>query len=281
VTTAVREAPHHNTLTCYTKYGCRRPECVERKNAWCRERDRAIREGAWQPRVDATPVRQHIRHLVAEGVTLDAIAASVGVQRDAIVDFTHKRRAGRGLRHTTNPELAEKILALTPEAITSGRVDATGSKRRIQALVAAGWPLLHIGRQFGMHEQRPEQILRYSRVYAATRQQVIDGYASICMLRPERRGVPKDKARQSRERGKANRWPTPDYWADRIDVIDDPHFEPMYGITRRLIVAQDANELMRYSGLDKTAAAERLGISVAYIEHAFRDHPEYAVEVAA
>ena len=281
MTTAVREAPHHNTLTCYTRYGCRLPECVERKNAWCRERDRRRREGTWQPRIDATPVREHIRRLVDENVTLDAIAASVGVQRDTIVDFTHKRRPGRGLRHSTNPEFAAKILALTPEKITSGRIDATGAHRRIHALVAAGWPLIHIGVQLGMHEQRPEQILRVQRVYAATRQQVADGYERIRTLRPERHGVPKHKARQARQRAAANRWPTPGYWVTRMDDIDDPHFEPMYGLTRRMIVAQDAGELMRYSGLDKTAAAERLGISVAYIDHAFRDHPEYAVEVAA
>ncbi|MFF3928183.1 hypothetical protein [Streptomyces hirsutus] len=281
MTTADRQPPHHNTLTCYTRYGCRLPACVERKNAWARTRYQAIREGNWPPRVDAAPVREHIRHLVAEGVTLDAIAASVGIERDGIADFTHRRRPGRGLRHSTNPQLAERILALTPDTIASGRVDATGAHRRIQALVAAGWPLLHIGVQFGMNRQRPEQILRAQRIYAATRQQVADGYERVRLLRPERSGVPQCKIRQSKARGQANRWPTPGYWADRMDVIDDPDFEPLYGVTKREIVAQDANELIRFSGLNRAAAAERLGVSKAYVEHAFRAHPEYAVEVAA
>ena len=39
--------------------------------------------------------------------------------------------------------------------------------------------------------------------------------------------------------------------------------------------------LIRFSGLSRAAAAERLGVSKAYVEHAFRDHPQYAVEVAA
>jgi hypothetical protein len=66
-----------------------------------------------------------------------------------------------------------------------------------------------------------------------------------------------------------------------MDVIDDPDFEPLYGISRREIVAHDAGEVMRWCGLDRAAAAERLGVSKAYIDHAFADHPEYAFEVVS
>jgi hypothetical protein len=276
-----RHPPHHNTLTCYTKYGCRLPECVERMRQWARSRDRAVRAGTWQPLVDASPAREHLARLMAAGVTQHAIADALGVPHQSIADFTHHRGTRRGLRHRTDPEFAAKILAITPDSINVGRVDATGAQRRIRALVAAGWPLVRIGAQFGMHEDRPDQILREKRIYAATRAQVNDGYARLHRLRPERHGVPKDRARLARERAAANRWPDPKYWASRMDVIDDPDFEPLYGVTKREIVAQDANELMRFSGLDRAAAAERLGVSKAYIDHAFRDHPQYAVEVAA
>ena len=281
MTTAVREAPHHRNLTCYTRYNCRLPECVERKNAWARNRDRQMRAGTWKPFTDAAPVREHLQKLVEAGVTIDAIAITVGADRAAITDFTHRRRPSRAIRYGTNPQLAARILAVTPESICAGRVDATGAKRRIQALVAAGWPLLHIGRQIGMGEQRPEQILRVQRIYAATRKQVADGYEQLVNVRPERRGVPKDKARLSRERAAAGRWPNPAYWADRMDVIDDPYFEPLYGVTKREIVAVDANWIMRTTGLSKADTAKRLGVDKSYLDHAFRDHPEYAVEVAA
>ncbi|MFF6966223.1 hypothetical protein ACFY9G_23010 [Streptomyces anthocyanicus] len=281
MTSAIRQAPHHRTLTCYTRYNCRLPECVERKNAWARNRQRQLREGTWQPFTDATPVREHLRQLTDAGITIDSIAITAGVARESIIDFTSRRRPSRGLRHNTDPQLAAKILAITPDTISAGRVDATGTHRRIQALVAAGWPLLHIGRQLGMNEQRPEQILRVTKVFVSTRQQVADGYERIRTLRPERNGVPKDKARQSRRRGQNKRWPTPDYWAARMDVIDDPDFQPLYGVTKREIVAQDANWLMTEGRLDRASAAARLGVSKAYIDHAFRDHPQYAVEVAA
>jgi hypothetical protein len=100
-------------------------------------------------------------------------------------------------------------------------------------------------------------------------------------LKPEDHGVLPGHADNARQRAKDNHWAPPSYWADRMDVIDDPHFEPMYGITRRLIVAQDAHWIMTTVGLNKTATAERLGVDKSYIDHAFRDHPQYAVEVAA
>ncbi|MFC9285669.1 hypothetical protein [Streptomyces sp. NPDC057052] len=276
-----RQPPHHNTLTCYANYGCRLPECVERKNAWARTRDRALRNGTWQPRIDATPAREHLAQLIEAGITQQAIAKTLGVPHQSISDFTHHRGSRRGLRHTTDPQFAARILALTPETINAGRGDATGTHRRIRALVAAGWPLLHIGAQFGMNQQRPEQILRSRRVYAATRTQVADGYEKLRHLKPECHGVPKDKARHARDRAATNRWPDPKYWADRMDVIDDPDFEPLYGVTRRELIAQDAHELIRYAGLDRAAAAERLGVSKSYVEHALAAHPQNTLEVAA
>lgn len=279
-TTTARQAPHHNTLTCYTNYGCRFPACVERKRAWARQRDRELRAGTWQPRIDATPVREHIEQLAAEGITLGAIARAAGVERESIVDFTRKRRPGRGLRHDTSPETAARILSLTPDTITPGRVDATGTHRRIQALIAAGWPLLHIGRQLGVNEQRPEQILRQTRTIAATRDAFANGYERIAGLRPEKHGVPAVKARYSRERAKGMHWPTPRYWASRMDVIDDPDFTPDYG-PRRLFIAQEAAWLMRHGGLDRATAAVRLGVHKSAVDHALREHPEYATEAAA
>ncbi|UJV42028.1 hypothetical protein [Streptomyces sp. AMCC400023] len=279
MTRADRQPPHHNTLTCYANYRCRLPECVERKNAWARNRDRALRAGTWQPLEDAAPVRAHLRTLLNSGLTRQRIADLAGVPPQSITDLIHGRR--RGLRHRTSPEFAAKLLAVDPATASPARVDATGSHRRIRALVAAGWPLLHIGRQLSLNPQRPEQILRQDRVYATTRDIVLDGYPRLARQRPERRGVPRDKARWSRERARANRWPDPAYWAERMDVIDDPDFEPLYRVTRLELVAQDADWLMRTSGLTREQAAERLGVHKSYVDQAMTAHPQNALETAA
>lgn len=281
MTTADRNAPHHDTLTCYTNYNCRLPECVERKNAWMRTRDRALRAGTWQPMIDAAPVREHLEQLLAEGFTQEAIAITAGVPHQSISDFTQHRGRKRGLRHRTYPDFAQRILAVTPATINAGRIDSTGTRRRVLALVAHGWPLVHIGRQLGMDPSRADQIILTKRVYVTTRNRIAEGYDRIKQLQPEKHGVPAPKAAQARERAKAKRWPTPSYWDRHADGIDDPHFEPMYGVTRREQVAQDANWVMRTVGLSKAETAARLGVDKSYIEHAFRDHPEYAVGVAA
>lgn len=268
-----RQAPHHDTLTCYTNYRCRRPECVERKNAWMRDRDRALRAGTWQPLHDATPVRDHLRTLLNSGLTQQRIAALAGVPHQSITDLIRgrsNRSHRRGLRHRTTPEFAAKILAVDP-AESPARVDATGSQRRIRALVAAGWPLLHIGHQLDLNPQRPEQILRQERVYATTRDVITGGYARLIAVRPERRGVPKDKARWSRERARASRWPGPAYWDQFPGAIDDPHFQPLYRVTRAEILAEDARWLIAY-GLDRTAAAERLGVDKSYLDRALAQY---------
>ena len=272
MTTAVRQPPHHRTLTCYANYGCRLPACVERKNAWARERSRQMREGTWQPLEDAEPVRAHVRRLLEAGLTPQRIADLAGTDRMSITDFTQNRGTRRGLRHRTTAEFAAKILAIDPATASPSRVDATGTHRRIQALAARGWPLLHIGRQLGMHPHRPEQILRVDRIYTFTRDRIAEGYPLLAEQRPERRGVPKHKARLAREWAKTNRWAPPKYWADRMDVIDDPHFTPLYGVGRGELLAADARELFTY-GVTVEQAAIRLGVTKQHLQQELVRHP--------
>ena len=274
MTTAVREAPHHRNTVCILLYNCQLPECRARFN----ERRRAIKAGIRKPDrilIDATPVREHILELCDAGMTLTCIARFAGVAHTTVCAFINGRpHDRRGRQRTATPEVAAKILAV--RALT-----AVGSLRRIQALTAIGWTGRKIAERadvsaawlFALQPESPILIVNAEKLAAA--------YEEIRRLKPERNGVLPGHAANSRRRAKDNRWAPPSYWADRMDVIDDPHFEPMYRVTKRMIVAQDASELMRYSGLDKEATAARLGIDKSYIEHAFRDHPEYAVEVAA
>lgn len=281
-TTDRREAPHHNNLTCYVDYRCRRPECVDRYNIRNSARLRAQRNGTWQVFIDAEPVRQHILQLAAAGVGPGPIAITSGVPIQSVLDFIRPHRAKRrGRKQRTTPEMAGKILAVTTANRIAGRVDATGTRRRIQALVAIGWPQKAIARHAGLSTENVGDLTRRTQVFASTANSIATTYDKLRNLKPERHGIDKGQAKRARNWAARNRWPTVAYWADRMDVIEDPYFEPMFGVTRREIVAQDANELMRISGLDRATAAQRLGVSKAYIDHAFRDHPEYAVEVAA
>lgn len=282
MTTADREAPHHRNLTCYTDYRCRRPECVERRRQWQQERRRNQREGQ-AALVDAQPVRQHILRLQSAGISTYRIAITAGIDDWTVRSFLPSSTGRRARKHRTSPETARKILAVTVEGATSGYVDGTGTRRRIQALAAMGWPMRTMSGHLGLNPTYVGDLARADGkpVFAATAEKVARAYDSLKTKQPTRNGIQPRVAKRIRTLAKTKRWAPPTYWDQRPGDIDDPHFEPMYGITRRLIIAQDANELMRVSGLNKAGAAERLGVSLAYVEHAFRDHPEYAVAVAA
>ncbi|MFI6033008.1 hypothetical protein ACIBBD_02260 [Streptomyces sp. NPDC051315] len=274
MTTATNEAPHHNNSVCIKLYGCQLPACRDRHNA----RRRAIRAGIIQPArvlVDAEPVRQHILDLQTIGHSITCIARLAGVAHTTVGNFLHGRPSSRrGRQRQTTPETAAKILAVKP-------LTTVGTMRRIQALVAVGWPSRRVAAYAGVSnrwviELRPDAVILIS--YA---EKIVAAYGELRHVKPEKHGVHPGHADRARARAKANRWPTPAYWDQHPDDIDDPYFEPLYGVTKREIVAQDANELMRFSGLDRQAAADRLGVHKSYLDHAFREHPQYAVEVAA
>jgi lambda repressor-like predicted transcriptional regulator len=274
------EPPHHRNLTCYVNYGCRLADCVDRYREWNRSRASAKRAGQWQPHVDAEPVRRHLRKLEEHGISIRQAATLAGVGARSLHPlFT------RPIRHTVRPEIAAAVLAIDPEQATPTRIDATGTARRIQALVADGWPMAHLAEHIGVYRSYVHALIRRhddgQKILASTAVKVAAGYEQLAGKRPAKHGINLRQVKQARNLAASRRWAPTSYWADRMDVIDDPDFEPLYGVTKREIVAQDANELMRFSGLDKVAAAQRLGVSKSYIEHAFRDHPEYAVEVAA
>jgi predicted transcriptional regulator len=274
VSTAIREAPHHRNTVCVKLYGCQLPDCRTRFN----ERRRAIKAGTQQPDrilIDAADVREHIQALQELGMSLTGIARLAGVWHPTVCAFVHAQPSKRrGRRQQTTPETAAKILSVQPLTVI-------GALRRIQALAHLGWPVSHVARHAGISPRRAWELRPHSVISVGLAERLAVAYEELCGTAAEEHGVETWKTNRSRQRAKGNRWPDPKYWADRMDVIDDPDFEPMYGITRRQIIAQDASELIRYAGLDRAAAAERLGVSKSYVEHAFRDHPQYAVAVAA
>lgn len=274
MTTAVREAPHHRNTVCVLLYRCQLPECRARFN----ERRRQIKAGIRQPDrvlIDATPVREHITELRDAGMTLTGIARFAGVAHSTVCSFINGRpHDRRGRQRVTTPEVAAKILAVQP-------LTAIGALRRIQALAAAGWTGRRIAARADVSASWLFALRPESPILIRVAEKLATAYEELRHLKPEENGVLPGHAENARRQAKGNRWPDATYWDEHAADLEDPHFEPMYGVTRRLIVAQDANWIMRTAGLDRAATAARLGVDKSYVDHAFRDHPEYAVEVAA
>ena len=223
MTTAVREAPHHRNLTCVKDYRCRRPECVERNRAYQRSRYRRQGYGTWQPLVDAEPARQHIGQLRKIGHSLPniekAARISAATLHRILYDGTNKR--ARRIR----PEVAERILSipLTPPPIKPHTIiDATGTRRRLQALVSMGWTLNALGPQLGFHSRRLTDLIHADQVLASTARRIADGYRTVQTRDPRDHGVPARSINMARNLAAREGWHGPLAWDD----IDDPAAKP-------------------------------------------------------
>ena len=270
--TLTREAPNHDTLTCYINYRCRLPECVARYNAHENERRRAQKAGTWNRLVDAEPVRQHIRTLQTAGIGLYTLSIAANVLPQTIYDLVRPQPSREiGHRYRVTRELAEKILAVTPDNVTAYYVDPTGTIRRAQTLVAAGWPQRVIERHAGLAAGYLTWLFRTrATITAPAAKAIADTYNTLRTMRPTRHGVSKGHAKAARARATANHWPTAKYWDQHPDLIDDPNFTPQ--LTRIEQVAEDARWLLSL-GNNRNEVAERLGVSRDYIDRALNEVP--------
>ncbi|WP_432130559.1 hypothetical protein [Streptomyces tendae] len=289
MTTAIRQAPHHRTLTCYTNYGCRLPDCVERYRANERKRRQEKNRGLYQRYADAAPVRTHVLQLVAAGASTRGIARRASVSDRVVRELLPTRPDGTRtpLKYRVLAVNADKLLALTAADVIPHYTPAIGTIRRIQANVADGWPMNRVAEEVGLFPSYVSNLLWRAetlndlQVRGTTALNVARGYDTLRGRRPLRSGISRKAHATAKRIGASRQWPTTRYWDQFPGAIDDPDFEPLYGVTKREIVAQDAHWVMTTNGLDRASAAARLGVSKAYIDHAFRDHPQYAVEVAA
>jgi hypothetical protein len=84
-------------------------------------------------------------------------------------------------------DTAEKLLALRPDpALLAGGavVDATGTHRRVQALITLGWSQSEIGRRIGIAPSNMAAVMHRSHITAATARAVRETYEQLWNRRP-------------------------------------------------------------------------------------------------
>ncbi|SDL28818.1 helix-turn-helix domain-containing protein [Streptomyces indicus] len=263
MTTAVREAPHHNSLDCVKNYKCKRPECRERGRAYDRRRYRLVGYGIWQPLIDAEPARKHVLQLQQLGHSLPAIQRAAHVSAATLARILYDGVNKRAER--IRPEVSERILAipLTPAPTKAHTViDGLATRRRLQALVSMGWPLTALGPQLGFHPRRLTDLIRADRVLASTARRIAQGYRVVQTRDPRDHGVPERSITMARNLAAREGWHGPLAWDD----IDDPNAKPdtargrkRPGQERRVVdparVVQLTNE-----GLSADEIAAKLGV---------------------
>lgn len=210
----------------YARYkldGCRCNICGWAVAQYNDAREHAIRCGEWQPYVDAEPVRQHLVHLRACGMGLRAIAAAAGVDRKRLQAVTAGRpERGTGPQVQVRPALAAAVLAVEPTLDTiapATPVDATGTHRRLQALVASGWPHAFLADELGMTPGNFSTFLRRERVLVRHVRAVREVYDRLWRVDPLEYGASAGGVTRARRYAAERGWAPVGAWDD--DAIDD------------------------------------------------------------
>lgn len=200
----------------------------KRRREWKRNFARQQAYGRWQPWVDAEPVRAHVQVLRAAGVGRDRIADLAGVPRSTMARLLYGRPAeGQPPSRKLRPETAAKLLTVRPSTALfadDARTDATGTRRRLQALGAAGWPGVTLAARLGVKFTYVSALQRRTgTVYIRTARDVAGLYADLQSLDPVEQGVAPTYALRARLNAERLGWLPPHVWeAD----IDDPAADP-------------------------------------------------------
>ncbi len=220
-------APHlHGTRAAYVRDTCRCAPCTAANSRDERQRARAAVYGRNPGYVDAAAARRHLQHLAAAGIGLRRISQLSGVQPGTLARLRYgDHRAGRRPSRRIRPGTEAAILAVpaVPHAAAPGTlVDAAGTRRRLQALVARGWPQAALARRVGRSRKNLARLLTATTVTRATAAEIRTLYERTWNADPPQ-PTPRERAASDRARAiaAARGWRTPLAWDD-IDTDPDP-----------------------------------------------------------
>jgi hypothetical protein len=213
----------HGTRTAYVKDRCRCTDCTAANTAASRIVTRERIYGRWHPYVDAGPVREHIAALRAAGIGVERIAHLAGLSLSHIRELAEHGHANSPETQRVRPSTATRVLRIgigDASRAPCSRVDATGTRRRLQALIAIGWPAELLAVQLG---RRPNSLCRSmtgESVTARTAQDVAALYQRLWNCRPPRMTSEQRAAADAAQAQAAARgWLPPLAWDD---IDSDP-----------------------------------------------------------
>ncbi|MDX3527105.1 hypothetical protein P1P75_11790 [Streptomyces sp. ID05-39B] len=214
--------PHGNAK--YHLENCRCPVCCQEARDYDNNRRRAIAYGRWQPFVDAEPVRQHVRSLGEFGIGWMRAARLAGVSTGGVSKLLYgDRPRGLGPSRRVRPETALKLLGVEPTLDNLGDrlpVDGTGTRRRLQALVYAGWTQSELARRMDMNRANFARTIVSCLVEVRTLKTTRTVYDTLWRVDPMSAGVPQHRADAARRIAVSRGWAPVGAWDD--DTIDDP-----------------------------------------------------------
>ncbi|WP_329424046.1 hypothetical protein [Streptomyces sp. NBC_01268] len=263
----------HGTLSRARGLGCKCPACRKVSRDYTNARTRLIAYGRWQPYADAEPVRAHIRMLSSFGVGVQRTRVLAGMSNGSLCRLLYGHGDQRGPSRRIRTETADRVLAIRPSidlVAPSALVDGTGTRRRLQGLVAVGWPQIELARRAGIDKMSINDQLHEASTTArgSTARTIRDLYEQLWNVDPCTQGVGQRWAKEARAHALANGWVPPAAWDD--DYIDSPAATPDVGeeVARYVAITEDATWLIETQDYTIAQAAHRLGITRNHLERA-------------
>ncbi len=218
----------HGTIACYNRDHCRCQPCTLAASRSRAASRRSSAHNQWTPTVPAEAPRAHVRHLVASGMSLAAVSAGADVPEQDLNALLYGTRVphGRGRREAAPARLpqpvAERILAVATSWDADAPVHGCGSRRRLQGLVAIGYPPNVLARRLSWDAERMRAVLLEQAPMTAGSARAVSRLYDALSMRPYRPDSEAGQAAAVRARGLARRrrWAPPLGRDD--DLIDDP-----------------------------------------------------------
>jgi hypothetical protein len=196
---------------------------------WQRRRRRLIGYGQWQPFANAEPVREHVIAIRATGMSLKNLSTTTGV---TLATLNHLMYGGSGHPPAAQlrTESATALLAYWPhlnDYVDAAVIDATGTRRRLQALAAIGIPAKAIHQHINFVTCPTIGRARFSeQVTARLARAVRDFYNQASGNPAEDQDINPWVAARCRTAATNRGWAPPNTWDD--DTIEDPDAIPQW-----------------------------------------------------
>ena len=142
---------HEPSRTCYVQCKCRCQGCRDQNSAQARQRAKHRAYGTLSPWVDAEPVREHVRSLMApevgssEGMGWKRIAHAADVGETVVCNLLYDRR-GNGPSKRIRRDNADKLLKVRRHLADGATVDAKPARKMLAEMVQGGFCKAELGR---------------------------------------------------------------------------------------------------------------------------------------
>lgn len=247
-----RTLPDHGTYSRYARHACRCQPCRNAGRSYRRRIGYDHSNGKTRL-IDNTQARVHAERLTARGWTREQIAAAAGVGEGTVIDMLSGR--SRKTKRTTAAAILNIALDQKPP-ILRRMTNATGTRRRLQALMVLGHSMAEVARRVDVGVSSLEQTAAgyWDMIRVSTAVKVARVYRELSLT-----PAPANRySEQARNHAMAQGWHGPMAWDD----IDNPACqpEPCTVVGPRHIHPDDVAELA-CRGLDDAAIGRRLGVS--------------------